>query len=98
MVCRTGGRPGWWGRDEGRPSSRLMTSSSGIVASSSGGRLALLSFLLFLLTRFSINWEQHVFVFWIAEIELHAERCLSVLAVDLDGRILLGSPKMDELN
>ena len=89
MVSRTGGRPGWVGRDEGRPSSCLMTGSSSIVASSSGGRLALLPFL-FLLT--------HVLVIWIAEIELHAERCLSVLAVDLDGRILLGSPKMDELN
>ena len=34
----------------------------------------------------------------VAEVTLHAERGLSVLAVDPDGSILPGSPEMDELN
>ena len=67
-----------------------MTGSSGIVASCSGGRLLLL------LTWFYSNWD--VMITRVAKITLHAERGLSVLAVDPHGCILPGSPEMDELN
>ena len=69
-----------------------MTGSSGIVASCSGGRLALL------LTLFYFDWNLHVLVSRVAKVTLHAEHGLSVLAVDPDGCILPGSPEMDELN
>ena len=67
-----------------------MTGSSGIVASNSGGRLALLTF------TFLLNF--HMFVSRVTEVTFHAELGLSFLALDVDGGIPPGSPEMDELN